>query len=82
MAASRGGNAHAQAHFYKSCKSVNFFFRGRGGVDIDLVSFFLVFKTRQKFQKSLDKMSRESVSIYFDHKILPFDRYAAAVTSQ
>ena len=43
--------------------------------------FFLSLKLGKKFKKSQEKMSREPISIYFDNKLLPFDRYAAAVTS-
>ena len=72
----------AQAHFCKSCKSVNFFFWGRGGdrrgPSSDLF-LFLSLKHDKNFKKSLDKVSRELKSIQFYHKILPFHRYASHI---
>ena len=74
----------AQTHFCKSSKSVNLFSgigRGQTWTCTDLF-LFLSLKHNKKFKKSPDKLSREPISIYFGHKtLLPFDRYATAVTN-
>ena len=66
VAAPRGGRwgtsppTYAQAHFWKSSKSVNFFLGyGVGQTWTTSWSLFLSLKNDKNFKKSLDKVSRE-----------------------
>ena len=72
------------AHFCKSCKSVNFFFWGRGGGRRGLSPGFLSLK-HKNFNKSLDKALREHrkdnlTAKYYLLTVIRFSYSVSAIT--